>query len=48
MSGVEIEFSAEDEGNGLQDDDGGIETEAGDPRTQTNATTGGPSRIQGH
>lgn len=47
MSGVEIEFSAEDGGIGTQDDDGGAGTEGGDSRTQANTTTGGPSRIQG-
>lgn len=47
MSGVEIEFSVENGESGTQDDDGGIETEAGDSRTQASTTTGRPSRIQG-
>lgn len=47
MSGVEIEFSVENEEGGTQEDDGETETEAADARTHANTTTGGPSRIQG-
>ena len=44
--GVEIEFSVED-GENSTDDEGGTETEAGDPRTQASIASGAPSRIQG-
>ena len=46
MSGVEIEFSVEDEQSSTQDD-GGAENDAGNSRTQANTAPGGPSRIQG-
>ena len=47
MSGVEIEFSVENEESSTQDGDRRSETEAGDSRTQASTTTRGPSRRQG-
>lgn len=46
MSGVDIEFSVEDEESNTQDN-GDNENEGGDSRTQATTATGGPSRIQG-
>ena len=46
MSGVEIEFAVDDEGDTAQEDEGN-ETETGDSRTQTTTDIGGASRIQG-
>lgn len=48
MSGVEIEFSVENEESGTQDSDRRSEVEAGDSRRQASTTTRrSPSRRQG-